>query len=162
MPEPLSIATGVVSLVFSCMRSLDVAKSYITKYELKILQLRAETSALHLALEKIRDLFVANSFSLSPSWDASGVFALHMFENIFGQCHLTFSILKAGLNPLLSITYGDNNTATSKSKILAVWKSGDIDLLISLLQGLTPAVQLILTAFQTFVIGPIPRIWIRR
>jgi hypothetical protein len=152
MIEPLSIATGVISIVFNCIKGLEIAKQYIDKYnaaELKILELTTECKTLHVALIKIQDLFASGKFPSLQTESESTTSAVGTFEEVFGTCQWVFSILNERLKPLLSPSFKQDNKMARKSKIAAVWNNSDIDQLMSLIRGLIPAVQLLLTAFQT-------------
>jgi len=154
MPEPLTIATGVISIVFNCIKGLEIAKEYVNKYntaDLKIYQLATETKVLHLALTEIQDLFARNRIPPYQAQDGSARDAMATFEAVFGSCNYVFSLLNERLQPLLVTQLNQDNTMAGKSRIAALWNNANIEQFVDSIRGLIPAVQLLLTAFQMCV-----------
>jgi len=158
MPEPLSIATGVISLVFNCIKGLEIAKIYVDKYskaDLKLISLSTSCEALHEALRQISDLISSqNGQKVLQIEDTGGLESLERFEKVFGNCSIVFAILHERVKPLLEPTFQANNTVAKRSRVAAVWNDSNIDAFIALVRDLTPAVQLLFAAFTAYVLLP--------
>jgi hypothetical protein len=159
MPEPLSIATGVISIVFNCIKGLEVAKIYVDKYskaDLKLLSLSTSCEALHEALRQITDLISSQSLqAILKNENAGGLESLERFEKVFGSCSIVFGILNDRVKPFLSPTFHADNTVAKRSRVAAVWNDSIIETLIGSVRDLTPAVQLLFSAFTAYV-SPLP------
>jgi hypothetical protein len=153
MPEPLTIATGVVSIVANCIKGLEIAKDYIDRYnsaELKIVVLATQCETIRQALLEVQNLLTSNKFPRTSSEDGDSENDLiSRFNGVFGNCSIAFSILYERVKPLLSPSLREDNRMKVKSKIAAIWNNSDIDRLIDLIHKLVPAVHVLITAFQT-------------
>jgi hypothetical protein len=152
MPDPLSIAVSVISVVSSCIKGLQTTTQYVNKYnlaELKLLALNMECLTLRSALCEVQHLLSSPTLSQLQVPTEHSQHAKATFESLFGQCSLTFAILDQRLQLLLTPTLREDNRPDIKSKIAAVWNDSEIDQLRNLIHGLAQGVQLLLTAFQT-------------
>lgn len=158
MADPLTITSGVLRIVLSCIKGIQIAKEYVDKYnnaELKLIALSVNCEAVHEALTQIRDLFLSDNIQpMLRNRDASSQESFETLERVIGNCSVVFAVLHQRLEPLLLPTFNKENAVSKKSKIAAVWNDSSIDFLVDLSKGLTPAVQLLFTAFQACVFLP--------
>ncbi|KAF1932007.1 uncharacterized protein M421DRAFT_282450 [Didymella exigua CBS 183.55] len=150
MPEPVSIAAAVVSIVASSIKGLEIAVSYASKFNLadvKILVLRGSCKALQEALIRISNLLSTESlhFVLQGTSDESQA-SFQRFEDIFGSCSITFNILHEKLLPLLSPTFNAEGTVAKRSKVAAVWNDSTLMVMNDLVRTEMEAVQLLFAA----------------
>lgn len=152
MSDPLSITTGVITLVASSIKSVQAIQTWYGKYKIADLSLastRTECAAIRVALLQIQELLVQNnSKSKKGESDSFIVHALEEYEGVLGSCSITFSVLNERLTELNQEKVDKNNEGTFKSKLKLVWNDAEMDVLRQNIRGQAAAINLLLSAFQ--------------
>ncbi|KAL6722248.1 Transmembrane osmosensor [Lecanora helva] len=151
MPDPLSITSGVVSLVVSTIRALQKYNDLRVRYEsfdLSILSAKTQCDCILTALNKIQDTLLSRP-SLAQRWTLGEQLAGRNLQSIMGACELTFGLIQEKLKDLLSENVDKYGLATRRARITSVWKESDISMALSQISSLTPALNLLLTALNT-------------
>lgn len=151
--DPLTVTTGLVSLVAQCIKIGQSVQSYCSKYKLANLSIAAtlsECSAIRIALLQIQSILLTrNEFRSTPSTSGSGsLLAVQELEVVLGASSLAFGILNERLSELIKVKTDRNHKATFKTKLTAVWNDEEVKQLRSNIQGQAIAINLLLAAFQ--------------
>jgi len=152
MPEPLSIATGVVSIVSSSIKGIQTLNGYASTYanaDLDIAALLNECSTVRLALLQIQDQRLKSRlWSQIDSDDAYSAAIIEDYDNVLGSCQLVFSLLQERLKKFNLEALNKVDKATAWSKVKYTWKEQGIEKLQSNIHGLVGGLNLLLTALQ--------------
>ena len=148
--DPLSITTGVLTIVVRTIGVIQSCSNYASKYnisDLAIASIRTECSSIRVALLQIQ-----NVVSRDPNRSAKERFEsclLIEYEAVLGACSQTFSILNTRLGQIGLDRLNDQNESAFGSKLRHMWKESQIDTLRDNVRGLAIAINLLVNAFQS-------------
>jgi len=129
--DPLSITTGVLTIVIRTIGVIQSCSDYASKYsisDLAIASMRTECSSIRVALLQIQNL-VSREPNRSPE-ERFESYLLIEYEAVLGACSQTFSILNTRLAQIGLDRLNDQNEAAFSSKLRYMWKESQIDTLL--------------------------------
>jgi hypothetical protein len=150
--DPLSITTGVLSLVGTGIKAIQTFQTVAAKYslaDLTIVSIRTECTSIRLALSQIQGI-IAREPSLRDATtpDESGDEMWEEYRVALDACSITFNILSDRLSNLKMDEVDEYNATTAKSRIKAVMNSEEMGCLVQNIRGQALALALLLQVFQ--------------
>jgi hypothetical protein len=141
--DPLSIATGVASLVTVCVKSIRSLKAIANTYKSAsptILAISSECSVISAALSQIQNLFLRNPDSLK------------LQLGLQSQLHAAIETALTGCSVTLATLDDEIQTVTGESSRLVrlkyMWNEDIMKELLQNLRGQHGGLNLLLTALQ--------------
>ena len=150
--DPLSITTGVLTLVVRGISAVQSCQNYVTKYkiaDLSIASVRTECSSIRIALLQIQRLISQDPHR--PAEDRFEEYLLEEYQAVLGACSLTFSILHERLTALGVDGLNQRNGSDFGSKLRYMWNESQMEMVRQNIRGQAIAISLLLTAFQSYV-----------
>ncbi|KUJ13871.1 uncharacterized protein LY89DRAFT_736867 [Mollisia scopiformis] len=148
--DPLSITTGVLTLVTRSIGAVQTCQTYATKYklaDLSIAAVRTECASIKVALLQIQKLISAHNGKASGQQFEQ--FVLEEYEAVLSACSLTFALLNERLDGLGLNGQNERHGSDAISKINSVWKETTMESIRQNIRGQAIAITLLLTAFQS-------------
>ena len=134
------------------MQTLQAYNSFQSSYsgiEFTIASIRTQCSCVGFVLSEIRNILSLHQnkpFHLDP-----GTRLREQFDFVLGACLVAFSILKARLDKLFGNDHDANRQLSIIEKLKLVGNQQEMKDLLQNIQGQAFAVNLLLSAFQTYV-----------
>ena len=152
MPDPLSIATGVLSIVGNSIKAIQTIDGYASKYanaDVDIAALRNECATVRLALLQIQ-LVQSRPRVETRTNGAISAEIREDYDNVLGSCATIFSVLHERLKSFNLQALQKVNKATAGAKLKYTWNEQQIEILRTNIRGLVSALSLLLTALQRY------------
>lgn len=149
--DPLSITTGVLSVVGQSIKLFQTINGYVNKYkiaELSIASTRITCSTIQLALLKLQDLLIQNQSTAQTDSEDSFAFAIQEYEGVLSACSVAFSLLNQRLTELNIEDLNKHSKSTFTSKFRAVWNDDEMRMVREHVQNQAVAISLLLATFQ--------------
>jgi hypothetical protein len=151
--DPLSITTGVLTLVTRSIGAIQTCQTYATKYklaDLSIASVRTECAAIRVAL-----LQTQNLIPRKQSKDGKQVpqqfeqYVLEEYEAVLSACSLTFSLLNERLESMGLNGLNARNESDAASKLRYMWNEATMETIVQNITRQATAINLLLMAFQS-------------
>lgn len=151
MADPLSIATGVASLVTSFSRAATGCHGLVSKYKgapMVLSSVSLECKTLCMALNHI-SFIVNQDYEALESYIATNPLLAEDFDTVIEGCSLAFCIPDEALQKLLKGDGGETQMVDWKVRFRYPWNEDEMKMILEQLHGLQGAVNLVLNALQT-------------
>lgn len=150
--DPLTICTTVASLVKTCGTAATTCNGLLSKYKQApqiLASIRTECTTIKTALSYVDGLLKRDTALLSSQLKAHSPLAETLDVALTG-CAVTFSLLDVELRKLYDRSK-DQDGYKWKDKMRYVWDENSAKNILDSMRGLQSAVNLVLTALQTYV-----------
>ena len=150
--DPLTIGVTVAGLVRTCGTAVTMCSGLITKYKTApaiLASIRTECITVKSALSYVDWIIKRDADLLSSQFQAHSPL-LEIFDVPLNACVLTFSLLDIELQKLYDRSK-DHDSFKWKNKMKYVWNEDQAKTILDHMRGLQSALNLMLTALQTYV-----------
>ena len=150
--DPVAICTTVSTLVKTCGTAVRTCSGLLGKYKNApdiLASIRTECIAIKTTLAHVDGLVKRDTMLLSSQLKAYGPLA-ETFDITLSGCAYTFSLLDIELQKLYDGSK-DHNSYKWKNKMRYLWDEDRVKTILDHMRGLQSAVNLMLTALQTYV-----------
>jgi hypothetical protein len=150
--DPLSIATGVASLVLSTTKVVKQCNDFRSKYKIASITLPAIATECHticIALSQIEALFDRDPNGTSARLNSKAHLRL-VFENALTGCAIVVSIIDDEVEKLMKSAQDDVSGQPSRmARVKYVWNEDTMKELLQQARGQQTAIQTLLAALQS-------------
>jgi hypothetical protein len=148
--DPLSIATGVASLVLSTTKVVKQCNDFRSKYKIATLPaIATECHTICIALSQIEALFDRDPNGTSARLNSKAHLRL-VFENALTGCAIVVSIIDDEVEKLMKSTQDDVSGQPSRmARVKYVWNEDTMKELLQQARGQQTAIQTLLAALQS-------------
>jgi hypothetical protein len=151
--DPLARTTSVLAAVTRTSNTLQVCQRYAAHFkiaDLSMASLRAECSTIRLGLHQIKSLITRDvDNALESRFEA---YVLEEYEGVLQACSLPFSVLNGHLENLGLAQMKEISRSDFTTKLRLVWSHKQMDAICQNIRGLTGAISILCTAFQSYVL----------
>ncbi|PVH84828.1 L domain-like protein [Cadophora sp. DSE1049] len=150
MPDPLSIAVGVASLVATAARLLHTVNTYRAQYSLQdlcALSIKLQCDCILVALAQIQSALLSNE-QVAARLMCEDSFSGPRLKSVLGACEVTFAVV---VGRLTKLTKGIESASggglfSRRDKLERMWKECEIAELSENISRISDGLNLLLTA----------------